>query len=133
MKRLVLEDGTAVPPEEVAFCKRLQEALKTEGKSRIIEPKEWFPGWGNRKIGELNLFNEFRKTYYVQNFVGFLDFEGRQVMIHPRFDKSGTLFRYMMTELNLMPRLAWDHSTAAETGSFQAPLVYMFLRQLKEA
>ena len=134
MERLVLEDGAAIEPKDEAFCKRLQNDLMDQNKAGgIIVPKDWFPNWGNRKIGKLELFGYFQKTYRVQRFVGFLGFEGRQVLIHPRFDKTGALFRYMMTRLGLMPRLAWNHSTDAEIGGFQAPLVYMFLRQLKDA
>ena len=129
MERLVLEDGAAIEPKDEAFCKRLQNALMDQNKAGgIIVPKDWFPNWGSRKIGKLELFGYFQKTYRVQRFVGFLGFEGHQVLIHPRFDKTGALFRYMMTRLGLMPRLAWNHSTDAEIGGFQAPLVYMFLR-----
>lgn len=134
MERLVLTESSPVEESEVEYCKRLQKALTEENKTgNIILPKDWYPKWGNRANGKLNVFSPFEGKYYAKCFAGFLNFEGRQVLIHPRFDKTGALYRYMMTQLKLMPRMIWNHATDAEAGIFQAPLVYLFLRQLKAA
>ena len=134
MERLVLTESSPVEESEVEYCKRLQKALTDENKTgNTILPKDWYPKWGNRANGKLIVFSPFEGRYYTKCFAGFLNFEGRQVLIHPRFDKTGALYRYMMTQLKLMPRMTWSHATDVETGMFQAPLVYLFLRQLKAA
>lgn len=134
MNRLVLKDGGAVESGDKEFCQSLQRTLADEkGSGSVVVPKEWFPNWGNRRIGKLKVFDYFRQNYCVQCFAGFLNFEGRQVLIHSRFDETGALFRYMMTRLSLMPRMLWNHTPEAEAGNFQIPLVYTFLRQVKEA
>lgn len=139
---IILQDGGAVPKEHISFCKELQSALEEAQKSKsgmdqlqgIIAPKDWFPEWGNQRIGKMKkLFESYRGQYYVQQFTGVLFYKGRRVVIHSRFDQNGELMRYMMTWLGLMPRLAWDFSSDSTVTTFQAVLVYLFMRRLHEA
>lgn len=134
MERLVLKDGGQVADQDREFCKELQKTLEAERKNgSIVLPKDWFPNRTHHRIGKLKVFAHFQLKYCAQCFTGFLNFKGRQVLIHSRFDHTGALTRYMMTRLGLMPRMLWNHTTQAESSSFQIPMVYTFLRQVKEA
>lgn len=140
MDILKLTDFAAVGKENEAFCKELQKSLD-EHPGGVFKPNwdnysddDTWEDQQDAKKKSVTVFHSFHGNYQAYKYAGMLNYQGRTVQIHSRFDDNNQFLSYTLEKAGELPvTLLRDMRVSAGMGSYRKLLVYLFLSQLRDA
>jgi len=143
MDTLKLTDFTVVGEEEKKFCQELQESLEKH-PGGVFKP-DWkdvsdreddepLVDKRDRERKTVTVFEDYYGHYQVYKYAGVLQYQGRTVQLHSRFDDNNQFLSYALEKAGELPvTLLRDMQVSAGVGSYRKLLAYLFLSQLRDA